>query len=402
MLTDTQIRNAKPEAKLYKLRDGAGLYLEVTPAGGKHWRYRFALQGKEGIYTIGEYPHIKAAEARTKRDEAKRLVKEGTNPVQEKKLKRMEMQYADAQTFKHVADEWFTAKSKQWSEGYKGTVNRIIERDLLPHLGALPVAKIKTPMVHTAIKRIEKRGAATQATLGRQIVGSIMKLAILTSRADYDVAEPLKGQIIRPRVQHRKHLERSELGEFLRKLEDYTGHRQTVIAIRLLTMTAVRPGELTGAAWQEFDLSAAEWRIPAQRMKMRKPHIVPLSKQAVTLLRELNDLTGHETHLFPVQGTKRGTMPGATLRNAIGKMGYGDRVHPHGFRGTFSTVLNELGYKPDIIERQLAHGERNAVRASYHHAEYLAERKTMMQDYSDLLERCQIGGQVIQLKAVAA
>lgn len=402
MLTDTQIRNAKPEAKLYKLRDGAGLYLEVTPAGGKHWRYRFELQGKEGIYTIGEYPHVKAAEARAKRDEAKLLVKGGTNPVQKKKLMRMELQYADAQTFAHVADEWFSGKSSQWSDGYRNTVRRIIDRDLLPHLGSLPIAKIRTPMVHLAIKKIEKRGAATQAILARQIAGSILKLAILTSRADYDVAEPLKGQVLRKRVQHRKHLERSEIGGFLRTVEDYTGHRQTVIALRLLMMTAVRPGELTGALWKEFDLDGSEWRIPASRMKMRKQHIVPLSKQAVTLLRELNELTGHEDHLFPVQGTKRGTMPGATLRNAIGKMGYGDKVHPHGFRGTFSTVLNELGYKSDIIERQLAHEERNAVRASYHHAEYLPERIAMMQDYSDLLERAQIGGTVIQFKEAAA
>lgn len=402
MLTDTQIRNAKPEAKLYKLRDGAGLYLEVTPAGGKYWRYRFELQGKEGIYSIGEYPHIKAPEARMKRDAAKLLVKEGTNPVQDKKLKRMELQYADAQTFAHVADEWFSSKSGHWSDGYKATVKRIIDRDLIPHLGALPVAKIKTPMVHSAIKKVEKRGAATQAILARQVVGSILKLAILTSRADYDVAEPLKGQIVRKRVQHRKHLERIEIGGFLRKLEDYTGHRQTVIALRLLMMTAVRPGELTGALWKEFDLDNAEWRIPASRMKMRKQHIVPLSKQAVALLRELHELTGHGGYLFPVQGTKRGTMPGATLRNAINKMGYGTIVHPHGFRGTFSTVLNELGYKPDVIERQLAHGERNAVRASYHHAEYLLERKAMMQDYSDLLERSQLGGTVIQFKGMAA
>lgn len=402
MLTDTQIRNAKPDAKLYKLRDGAGLYLEVTPAGGKHWRYRFELQGKEGIYSIGEYPHVKAPEARAKRDAAKLLVKEGTNPVQDKKLKRMELQYADSQTFAHVADEWFSSKSGHWSDGYKATVKRIIDRDLIPHLGALPVAKIKTPMVHSAIKKVEKRGAATQAILARQVVGSILKLAILTSRADYDVAEPLKGQIVRKRVQHRKHLERSEIGDFLRKLEDYTGHRQTVIALRLLMMTAVRPGELTGAIWKEFDLNGGEWRIPANRMKMRKPHIVPLSKQAVALLRELHELTGLGGCLFPVQGTKRGTMPGATLRNAINKMGYGAIVHPHGFRGTFSTVLNEQGYKADIIERQLAHGERNAVRASYHHAEYMPERKAMMQGYSDLLERCQIGGTVIQFKEAAA
>lgn len=399
MLTDTKIKNTKPGPKSIKLTDGGGLYLEVTPSGGKHWRYRFRLDGKENLYAIGEYPEIKAAEARRLRDEARSLVKQGINPTQARKLKKLEVHYEHAQTFKSVANEWFDDKSKPWSDGYRKSVRTILDKDLIPHLGNLPVKSITTPIVHQVIKRIEARGAATRAILARQIVGKVFKLAILTSRADYDIAEPLKGQIARRRVEHHRHLERAEIGDFLRKLEDYTGHRQTVIALRLLLMTAVRPGEMCNAAWLEFDLDAAEWRIPAARMKMRRIHIVPLSRQALVLLQELKDLTGHEKNLFPVQGTKAGTMPVATLRNAIVKMGYIDRFSPHGARGTFSTTLNEKGYRPDVIERQLAHSEKNNVRAAYHHAEYLPERKTMMQDWSDMLDIFQRGGKVIELKA---
>lgn len=401
MLTDTQIRNTKPDSKPVKLVDGAGLYLEVTPAGGKHWRYRFRIDGKESVFVIGEYPAVKAADARRLRDEAKVLVKQGINPTQARKLKKLEVQYENAQTFKAVADEWFNDKSGAWSAGYRHSVRTILDKDLYPHIGGLPISSITTPIVHQTIKRVESRGAATRAILARQIVGSVFKLAVITSRASYDIAAPLKGQIARRRVEHRRHLERSEIGDFLRHLEDYTGHRQTVIALRVLLMTAVRPGELCNAAWTEFNLEDAEWRIPAARMKMKRLHIVPLSTQAITLLRELKELNGHEKHLFPAQGTKACTMPLATLRNAVNKMGFKDRFNPHGARGTFSTILNEKGYRPDIIERQLAHAERNAVRAAYHHAEYLPERKAMMQDWADMLDAFQKGAQVIRLGKAA-
>lgn len=401
MLTDTQIRNTKPDNKPVKLTDGGGLYLEVTPAGGKHWRYRFRLEGKENVFAIGEYPAIKGAEARQLRDEAKALVKRGVNPTQARKLKKLEVQYEHAQTFKAVADEWFADKSKPWSDGYRHSVRTILDKDLFPHLGDLPIKGITTPIIHKVIKRVESRGAATRAILARQIVGNVFKLAVITSRADYDIAEPLKGQIARRRVEHRRHLERGDIGDFLRRLEDYTGHRQTVIALRVLLMTAVRPGELCNAEWSEFNLDNAEWRIPAARMKMKRPHIVPLAHQVVALLRELKELNGHEKHLFPTQGTKACTMPLATLRNAVNKMGFKDRFNPHGARGTFSTVLNEKGYRPDIIERQLAHAEKNAVRAAYHHAEYLPERKAMMQDWADMLDAFQTGAQVIQLGKAA-
>lgn len=406
MLTDTAIRNTKPGPKAVKLTDGGGLYLEVTPSGGKHWRYRFRLDGKESIYTVGEYPRIGLAEARRKRDDARELVKAGQNPVTAKRQQKLAQQYENAQTFKAVAEEWLAqapGKSKNgcWSSTYAVSVRRLLDRDVLPHLGTIPVRQITTPMVHQVVKRIEQRQALTRAVLGRQIIGGIIRLAILTHRADYDVAAPLKGEVARRVVEHHKHLDRAEIGDFLRKLADYTGHRTTTIALNLLLQTAVRPGELCGAAWAEFDLDAAEWRIPAARMKMRRLHIVPLSSQSVELLRELKDLTGHGTHLFPVQGTKAGTMPVATLRNAIVKMGYGDRFSPHGARGTFSTVLNEAGYSPDQIEVQLAHSDKNATRRAYNHAKYLPERRKLLQDWANLLDGFKQGAKVIPLGEAA-
>jgi integrase len=406
MLTDTTIRNTKPGQKVIKLTDGAGLYLEITPAGGRHWRYRFRINGKESIHSLGEYPRTGLAEARRRRDDARDLVKEGRSPVLAKKQKKLAQQYENAQTFKAVAEEWFADPPRKpergpWSAGYRASIRTLLDRDILPHLGAIPVSQISTPMVYQVVKRIEARQAATRAILARQVVGAVFKLAIKTDRAKYNVAEPLKGEIARCVVEHHKHLERGDIGDFLRKLADYTGHRTTSIALELLLQTSVRPGELCGAAWTEFDLDAAEWRIPAARMKMRKVHIVPLPYQAVALLRELKEITGHGLHLFPVQGTKAGTMPVATLRNAIAKMGYSDKFSPHGARGTFSTTMNEAGYPPDHIEVQLAHSEKNSTRRAYNHARYLPERRKLLQDWAEMLDGFKAGAQIIPIGRAA-
>jgi integrase len=395
MLTNTEVARAKAAAKPYKLTDGGGLYLEVTPAGGKHWRYRFRLNGKETIYTVGEYPDATLEQARQKHREARRLVKEGTSPTQQRKVERLQRQHESANTFDAVAAEWLADKSGGWSAGYAKHVKVILDKDIKPFIGNFAMKDITTPTVYDVIRRIEKRQAPTRAILARQIVGSVFKRAILTHRAKYNVADPIKGEIARCVVEHRKHLREDDLPDFLRKLEDYTGHRTTAIALKLLILTAVRPGELCGAAWAEFNLDRAEWRIPGERMKMRTPHTVPLSRQVIDLLKELAEFTGHGKFLFPSQGTKSQTTTAATLRNAVTKMGYSDRFSPHGARGTFSTMLNEAGFRPDVIESQLAHAERNKVRASYNQAEYLPERRTMMQQYADMLDALKAGAQVI-------
>jgi integrase len=401
MLTNTEVAKAKKDAKPYKLADGGGLYLEVTPSGGKHWRYRYRLNGKETIYTIGEYPGVTLEQARQKHREARQLVREGINPTQQKKADRLQKQYEAASTFSAVADEWYAAKSGNWSDGYARHVKVLLDTDINRHIGTQPIKDIKTPTVYELVRRIEKRQAPTRAILARQIIGSVFKLAILTHRAEFNVADPIKGEIARRVVEHHKHLSHDELPDFLRKLEDYTGHRTTAIAMKLLLLTAVRPGELCGARWGEFNFPRAEWRIPAERMKMSELHVVPLSRQAIALLRELQELTGGETYLFPTQGTKSQTMPVATLRNAVMKLGYAEKFSPHGARGTFSTMCNEAGYRPDVIERQLAHAERDKVRASYNQAEYMQERTIMMQAWANTLDSLQQGAKVITFPRTA-
>ncbi len=401
MLTDTQIRNIKPEARPVKLTDGGGLYLEVTPSGGKHWRYRFRLDGKESLFVIGEYPQVKAADARRRRDDARQLVKQGINPTHQRKIDEITRKYERATTFEAVAAEWYEAKSGAWSVGYAGHVDTILKKDINPRIGALPIKDIKTPTIHEVLRKIEARQAPTRAILARQIIGSVFKLAIITHRAEYNVVDPLKGEIARRVVEHRKHLRDDDLPDFLRKLEDYTGHQTTAVALKLLMLTAVRPGELCGAPWREFNIDRAEWRIPAARMKMNEEHVVPLSRQVLELLKQLRDLTGHAEYLFPTQGTKSQTMPTATLRNAVTKLGFSDRFSPHGARGTFSTMCNEAGFRPDVIERQLAHAERNSVRASYNQAEYMPERRQMMQQWADKLDSLKAGAQVIPFGKVA-
>jgi len=401
MLTNTVVAKAKKAAKAYKLTDGGGLYLEVTPAGGKHWRYRFRINGKETIFTLGDYPALPVAEAREKHQTARKLVKAGINPTTQKKADQAARRYESANTFAAVAQEWFEAKSGDWSEGYAGHVKVILANDINRYIGDLPIKDIKTPTVYEVIRRIEKRQAPTRAILARQIIGSVFKLAILTHRAEFNVADPIKGEIARRVVEHRKHLDHDSLPDFLRKLEDYTGHRTTAIAMKLLMLTAVRPGELCGAAWTEFNIDRAEWRIPPERMKMGELHIVPLAKQSLALLDELRELTGSGKFLFPTQGTKSQTMPVATLRNAVTKLGFADRFSPHGSRGTFSTMCNESGFRSDVIERQLAHAERNHVRASYNQAEYMPERKQMMQWWADNLDALQAGAEIIPFARAA-
>ena len=402
MLTDTKIKQTKPAEKPIKLADGGGLYLEVSPSGGKLWRYRYRLDGKESMMSLGDYPRVSLAEARRARDDAREIVKSGMNPALARQQAKAAKRFENANTFEAVAWEWYADKSPPWSTTYAGHVKTILEKDVLPKIGKLPIKTITTPMVHTILKRIEGRQAPTRAILARQIIGGICKLAILTHRAEHNIAEPLKGEIARCVVVHRKHLKRADLPDFLRRLEDYTGHITTTIALKLLLLTAVRPGELCGAAWKEFEFESGLWRIPAQRMKMKEEHLVPLSKQALALLDQLKEQTGQSEYLFPTQGTKSKVMPTATLRNAVSKLGYGDKFDPHGARGTFSSICNEAGYRPDVIERQLAHGERDKVRAAYNQAEYWPERMAMMQDYANLLEALLVGGKVIPFGKIAA
>ena len=394
-LTDTKIRNTKPSEKPVKLTDGGGLYLEVRPTGTKLWRYRYRIAGKENVYAIGKYPQIKLAEAREERDHARRLVQQGIHPAHRRRTDRLRQVTENANTFETVAREWMDQRRLKWTPHYFHQVERFLEADVFPHIGSLAMRSITAAHLLEIVRRIEARGAETVALLVRQWASAIFRYAVATLRADADPAAALKGAIHRPKINHRKPLSRADIPRFLKALESYSGYRTTVIALRLGLLTFVRTVELRAAEWSEVDSERKEWRIPAERMKMREPHIVPLSKQCLELLYELRTLTGRECWLFPNYRRPKTCMSATTLNQAIKRMGFGGSFSAHGFRATASTILNEMGFRPDVIERQLAHKERNKVRASYNQAQYLAERRQMMQAWADTIESLEKGDNVV-------
>lgn len=388
-LTDAKIRNTKPADKPQKLADGGGLYLEVRSTGAKLWRYRYRIAGKENVFAIGDYPAIGLADARTEHDKARVLVKQGIHPSHNRQAERLANVTANANTFEAVAREWMASK-KKWTPYYRRQVENFMSGDVFPFVGKLPVRNVSAAHLLEIIRRIDKRGAPTVALLVRQWSSAIFRYAVQTQRADSDPAAVLVGVIDRPKVEHHKPLSRDQIADFAKALDEYGGYRTTVIALRLMLLTFVRTVELRKAEWSEFDLDRAEWRIPAERMKMREAHIVPLSKQAVELLRELHTHTGGRGVLFPNYRNPKDCMTATTLNRALERMGFNGKgsigFSAHGFRATASTILNEMGYRPDVIERQLAHAERNKVRASYNQAEYMEDRRNMMQEWADMTD----------------
>lgn len=401
-LTDTAIRNAKPREKAYKLTDGGSLFLLVTPAGSKLWRYRYRLGGSENLFAIGDYPALGLLQAREARDAARRLVKEGIHPSQHRRATRLVAATEAANTFEAVAREWIEQNRSHWSAYYARQVETVLTGDVFPQIGGLPLRAVTSAQILGILREVEKRGAPSIALLVRQWVSAVFRYGVATLRADLDPASALRGAVRKPKTQHKRPLSRKELGVFLAKLEDSQSGLQVATALRLLLLTFVRPGELRGARWSEFDLEAAEWRIPAQRMKMREPHVVPLSRQAVRLLRELKAEAVSRPQLFPNLRDPKRDMSPTTLNRALERMGYAGHFSAHGFRATASTLLNEMGYRPDVIERQLAHRERNRVRASYNQATYMAERKKMMQDWSNFLDALKKGDNVRPIRGKVA
>jgi integrase len=414
-LTDTRIRSEKPAPKPLKLTDSGGLYLEVRPTGSKLWRYRYRLHGKENVYALGEYPNrlprveseeeaaqrragglLLLAEARQERDRCRGLVKQGINPAHQRKLEKLKAAHASRETFEAIAREWVDTRIKGWSQSYHKGVMRIVNGDLIPALGALPMRNIKAAHLLAVLKKIEKRGASAVAARARFLSSEIWRYAVATLRADSDLAATLRGAIRMPEHVHHPALKRDEIPAFLSALENYSGRPETIIAFKLLLLLFPRPSELLGATWEEFDLDAALWRVPAQRMKMRQEHLVPLPKQAVELLRGLQFLSGHRKHLFPHRDCPDQPMTDNALRQALHVMGFSRKLTPHGFRATASTALNELGYSGDWIEKQLAHEERNRIRAAYHRALYVEERRGMLQAWADLLDGNLIAGRFMR------
>lgn len=404
-LTDKAIKNARATDKPIRLFDGSGLHLLVGPDGSKYWRLKYMHSGKEKRLALGVYPDVSLAAARAEAAKARQMLASGIDPAAERRAAKeaaLAQSEAVRNTFERVALEWHEFKKAGWAPATARKADEALRIDLIPAIGSVPIADLTSPTVVKALQAIEKR-SPHMADKARQYCGAIVRYAIRTGRREdgrildlRDVLKPLNEA--RPAT-----LEANDLPDFLKVLNSYKGALQTRIAIKLLMLTFVRPSELTGAAWAEFDLEAAEWRIPAERMKMSQPHIVPLSGQAVRLLKELRAVATNSPFLFPNErAPKSQPMARDTLSKALRALGYQDRVTPHRFRTMASTMLNEMGFPADWIERQLAHKESNKIRAAYNRAQYLPERRRMMQHWADFLDGVAAGGQVLSFKKGAA
>jgi len=385
-LSNIAIKKAKPKKRPYKLSDFGGLYLLIKPNGSKLWRWKYRIDGKENVYSIGDYPTVSLLDAREERDNARMLVKQGIHPAHDRQSQKAAQVENNANSFIAVAKGWIDQRKLKWTPYYLNQIEKVLADDVYPYIGNLPMRAITAAHLLAIIKRVEKRGAATVAILIRQWCSAIFRYAAAHLLADADPAAMLKGAIDKPKVEHCQPLTKKDIPKFIDALEKYGGYRSTIIALKLLMLTFVRTIELRAAEWKEFDLDAAEWHIPARRMKMREPHIVPLSKQAIELLLELQTFTGSVGLLFPNYRRPKTCMAPTTLNRALDRMGYGGKFSAHGFRSTASTMLNEMRYPTDHIERQLAHAERDKTRASYNRAEYLSERKEMMQAWANMID----------------
>jgi len=421
MLTDTKCRNAKPKDKSYKVTDDKGLYLEVKPSGVKAWRYRFELvkdgTRKESVFAIGDYANsptgetpeaaqarrtggrFTLAEAREERIKARALVKQGINPAHQRQQDRVQIVQDFATTFESVAKEWLALRD--WEDVTKARRLDMLTRVVFPKIGKLPVKSVTPAHVLDVLKTAAKGNGPSVAAEAQRTMSAVFDLAVATLRADNDPVYPVLKALPKNKTQHKRALTVIEVGQLMRDLAGYERNFQTVAAFRLQWLTLARPNEVLGAQWSEFDLDAAVWRIPAERMKMRIEHRMPLPTQAVEILRKVKAVNGHRAHVFPHRDDREKQMTDATLRQALGYMGWAGKYSPHATRHTGSTRLNELGFNSDWIERQLAHAERNAVRGTYNQAEHFANRAAMMQSWADLLDSWQAGAVVVPLRNAA-
>ncbi len=391
MLTDRAIRALRPREKPYKRSDEKGLYLLIKPTGSKYWRLKYRYAGKEKVLALGVYPDVPLAEARDGRDDAKRLLKAGKDPVATRRRERRIAESDAANTFEAIAREW--AGKQRWSPAHTDRVLQSLEKDIFPELGAEPISTITAQDLLAVLRKAEKRGVTETVHRLLQRSGAVFRYGIASGYCASNPGADLRGALTAHKATSQLALSAAELPEFLRKLAAYNGRPETRIGLWLLALTFVRPGELRAAEWSEFDLD--EWRIPAERMKMGDEHVVPLSRQAVEALNELRALTGHSRYLFPNQSNHEKCMSENTLLYAMYRLGYHSRATAHAFRATASTALNEQGWRPDVIERQLAHTERNKTRAAYNRASYLQERREMMQHWADYLDGLLAGGNVV-------
>ena len=386
-LTDTYIKNLKPDGKAKKHFDGGGLFLFVSPAGGKLWRMAYRFEKKHKLLSFGEYPYISLKDARSRREQAKELLARGVDPAAHKQAIAAAKRSEETDSFEVIAREWYAKHSMTLAESHSKKILSRLEKQLFPFLGAKNIRAIEAADILKAVQHAERRQAVETAHRLVQLCGQIFRYAIVTGRAKHDISADLRGALQPVTVQHRAAIvDPKGIGRLLRAIDGYSGYFPVCCALRLAPLMFVRPGELRQAEWAEIDMDRAEWRIPAAKMKMRQVHIVPLAKQAVAILNELKPFSGYGKYLFPSVRTEAKPITDATLLAALRGMGFTkEEMTVHGFRGMASTLLNEKGYNRDWIERQLAHGERNGVRAAYNYAEYLQERRRMMQEWADYL-----------------
>ncbi|MEO3380257.1 integrase arm-type DNA-binding domain-containing protein [Enterobacter soli] len=384
-LNDMQIRRAKPETKAYTLGDGQGLSLLIEPNGSKSWRFRYRFAGKPKMISLGVYPTITLADARSRRDDARKLVAEGMNPSEVRKEQKIALQTESESAFEKIATEWHQMKSAKWSAGYASDIMEAFQNDIFPYVGTRPVGEIKPLELLNVLRKIEKRGALEKMRKVRQRCSEVFRYAIATGRAEFNPAADLSSALDVHQSNHFPFLKADEIPDFLRALDGYTGSRLVQIATKLLMITGVRTIELRAALWSEFDLDNAIWEIPAERMKMRRAHLVPLSTHALDLLNELTIMTGNYRYVFPGRNDANKPMSEASINQVIKRIGYGGRITGHGFRHTLSTILHEQSFNSEWIEVQLAHVDKNNIRGTYNHAIYISSREKMMQWYSDYL-----------------
>lgn len=399
-LTDTRIRTAKAADKNIKLSDGSGLHLEVRTNGTRLWRYRYRLAGKENMFAIGAYPEVSLAEAREARDAARKLVKQGIHPSHQRRTDRVRAVYEHANTFEAVAREWLEAAKPHWAPRTYRQRKNLLANDVFPHIGPLPIRQVTRAHAHAVVSRIHAR-APQMGVVARQCFSAISSLAIATMRGENDLGQALRKGFKLPPTVHKTPLRPNQIPRFFEALEYYPGSHTVKAGIRMLWWTLARPTEVVGAAWSEFDLEHAIWTIPAERMKMRQPHSIPLPTQAVELLKSVRAVTGASPYLMPNRRSPRRHASHMVLVKAFNAMGHEGKFSPHAVRVTGRTILGEQGHPRDVLERQLAHREKKEMRA-YDQGDRLDARRVVMQGWADYLDGLTSGANVVNINSARA
>lgn len=402
-LTALAISKLKPKEKLYFVADGGGLCLAISPTGGKSWHWRYRYNNKAQIIGLGKYPEVSLEQARRKRDDTRATLNSGVNPIRHRKAEKLRKVAECENTFERVCRGWLAVKNKSLNTKYAAQSLRRVELHVLPELGDLPISEITTPDVVRVVEKVAERGTIETAHWVKQVISQTFRYAVQRGLCPFNPAADMRNLLPAVEEKHFPCIHPKEFPQLLRDMQGYNGDLLTKSAMELLALTFVRTSELIGARWEEIDFDREEWNIPKERMKMRRPHMVPLSRQSLAILKALHEETGHRDLIFFSARCKSKHISNGAVLSALRRMKYHGRMSGHGFRALASTILNEKGYSPDVIERQLSHDEKDKVRSAYNRAEYLLERKKMMQDYADLIDgiRNSEGAELVRFKQSA-